>query len=538
MMETLLLDGDRKNDIERAGALLKNGEVVGIPTETVYGLAANALDPDAVKKIFAAKGRPSDNPLIVHIAELEKWRELVREIPENAMRLAEKFWPGPLTIILEKSDVIPMETSGGLETVGVRFPSHAVAQAVIKAAGVPLAAPSANLSGKPSPTTFSHLCEDMCGRVAALINGGDCGVGVESTVVSLVGGRARLLRPGGVTLAQLESVLGEVEVDPAVLDKLQEGAAAASPGMKYKHYAPSAEVTLVDASPADFADYVNSNAPCHALCFDEDVQALTVPFLSYGARFDRAEQAHKIFTALHLLDEIGAKKVLAHMPSRFGVGLAVYNRLIRAAAFRVVRPSDRYLVGLTGQTGAGKSTIGEALRAAGFAVIDCDSLTRSGDVYDSGCIAELRAAFGRDIAADGVLNRRLLAERAFADAAAKNRLEDIVFPRIRAAVWRSADAAYADGHNIIVLDAPTLFEAGLDRDCAAILTVTAPESERVARIMRRDDLTHEQASARIGAQHDECFYTERADWVINNADGGDTSAQLEPVLAELHQKKF
>lgn len=536
-MDTLLLDGNHKNDIERAGELLKNGEVVGIPTETVYGLAANALDSAAVRKIFAAKGRPADNPLIVHIAELSQWAPLVREIPEKAMRLAEKFWPGPLTIILEKSDIIPPETSGGLETVGVRFPAHPIAQAVINAAGKPLAAPSANLSGKPSPTTYPHLCEDMNGRVAALVDGGDCGVGVESTVITLAGDRPRLLRPGGITLPQLESVLGSVEVDPAVLDKLQEGVTAASPGMKYKHYAPAAEVILVDASPKDFADYVNQNTPCHALCFDEDSELLCVPHLSYGSRYDHAAQARKIFTALHNIDEMGAKKVFAHMPSKAGVGLAVYNRLIRAAAFRVVRPAKCRVIGLTGQTGAGKSTVAEKLKAKGIAVIDCDSLTRSSDVYDSECIRELQTAFGKDTAPDGILNRKLLANRAFADSTSKARLETIVFPRIRAVVLKKINAACSAGHRTVVIDAPTLFESGLDRECSAILTVVAPESERATRIMLRDGLTMEQARQRMSAQREESFYVERADWLLNN-DGTDISAAMKPIFAELEQDKI
>lgn len=533
-MDTLLLDGSRENDIKQAGELLKNGEVVGIPTETVYGLAANALDPAAVKKIFVAKGRPSDNPLIVHIAELEQWSELVKEIPENAMRLAEKFWPGPLTIILEKADCIPEETSGGLSTVGVRFPVHQTARAVIKAAGVPLAAPSANISGKPSPTTFSHLCEDMNGRVAALVNGGDCGVGVESTVVSLAGGRARLLRPGGVTLAQLESVLGTVEVDPAVLEKLQDGAAAASPGMKYKHYAPSAEVVLVDASPVGFAEFVNANTPCHALCFDEDIDGLSVPYISYGGRFDHAAQARKIFNALHTLDEMGAKKVFAHMPSKSGVGLAVYNRLIRAAAFRVVSPEAHRVVGLTGQSGAGKSTVGEKLRATGFTVIDCDALTRSDSVYDSECISRLQGEFGDDIAENGVLNRKLLASRAFADGESKQRLEEIVFEKICAAVRERIEQA----SGTVILDAPTLFEAGLDRECAAVLAVIAPKNERAERICKRDGITAEQAAQRLAAQHDEAFYIEHSDWQIENRNGGNFDAQLENIIDELrrHEK--
>ena len=254
---TILLRGDSPQDVKTAGEILRRGGLVAIPTETVYGLAANALDGAAVKAIYQAKGRPSDNPLIVHICDLSQLPPLVRQLPESAKKLAAAFWPGPLTIILKKSDLVPRETSGGLDTVAVRFPAHPVAQAVIREAGLPLAAPSANLSGKPSPTTFAHVREDLTGRVDALLDGGDCAVGVESTVLTLAEGTPRVLRPGGVTVGQLREVLGEVEVDPAVVHRLEEGAKAASPGMKYKHYAPQANVVILDASPEAYRNYVN-----------------------------------------------------------------------------------------------------------------------------------------------------------------------------------------------------------------------------------------------------------------------------------------
>ena len=266
-METLLLSDHCPDDIQRAGDILRRGGLVAIPTETVYGLAANALDGEAVKKIYQAKGRPSDNPLIVHISRFSQLAPLVREVPESAQKLAAAFWPGPLTIILPKSDVIPQQTSGGLDTVAVRCPSHPTARAVIDAAGVPLAAPSANLSGKPSPTTFLHVREDLTGRVDALLDGGDCDVGVESTVRTLATPVPRLLRPGGVTLSQLRQVLGQVEVDPAVLHQMEAGQKAASPGMKYKHYSPAADVVIVDASPEDYVEYVNQKGDGWALCF-------------------------------------------------------------------------------------------------------------------------------------------------------------------------------------------------------------------------------------------------------------------------------
>ena len=222
-------------NIARAAKLLAAGEVVAVPTETVYGLAANAYDEAAVRKIFSAKGRPQDNPLIVHIADFRDIYALVSQVPAAAKKLADAFWPGPLTVILPKSDKIPDAVSAGLATVAVRYPAHPVAQAVIQACGVPLAAPSANRSGSPSPTNAKYVLDDMDGRIPLILDGGGSQVGVESTVVTLATEVPRVLRPGGVTVEQLREVLGEVEVDDAVLHQLKAGETAASPGMKYKH---------------------------------------------------------------------------------------------------------------------------------------------------------------------------------------------------------------------------------------------------------------------------------------------------------------
>lgn len=531
-METLFLQAGNTHDIKRAGDILGQGGLVAIPTETVYGLAANALDGAAVKKIYAAKGRPSDNPLIIHISALSQLAPLVDSVPEAARKLAEAFWPGPLTIILKKSPLIPPETSGGLDTVAVRLPAHPAAQAVIDAAGVPLAAPSANLSGRPSPTTFEQVRADLTGRVDALLDGGDCPVGVESTVITLAGARPRVLRPGGVTAAQLQAVIGPVDLDPAVLHQLEEGQQAPSPGMKYKHYAPQAEIVLVDASPEDYAGFVNKQGGW-ALCFDEDLPALTVPAISLGPRYDGATQARRLFRALYELDKQGAKAAYARCPQKRGVGLAVYNRLIRAAGFRMVNPAGRLVVGLTGPTGAGKSTISEILKQEGCTVIDCDALTRSPQVYNRGCIQELQRAFGPDVAPNGVLNRRELARRAFATEEGRKQLGAITFPRILAEVRRLLAAADAAGSAVTVLDAPTLFEAGLDSACARILVVSAPEEARVARIMARDGLTKGQALLRLSAQQGAGFYEDRADYVMGNGPGTDPQAAAAAMAAQL-----
>ncbi len=336
-MQTKLLT-DKEEDLRVAAALLKSGETVAIPTETVYGLAADALNGAAVASIFAAKGRPADNPLIVHIAHKDELNALVASVPPVAEALAEAYWPGPLTMIFNKAPHIPDEVTAGLSTVAVRMPSHPVARRLIELSGCPLAAPSANRSGSPSPTDAHRVTEDMNGRVAAIVDGGACEVGVESTVVSLHGDRVRLLRPGAVTVAMLEKVAGSVEIDEAVLAPLREGAEAASPGMKYKHYAPTARVVLVRGSASAYADYVNKHAEdgVMALCFDGEEAALTVPYLTYGRRDDAAAQAQQVFEALRQLDERGARLAYTVCPSPEGIGLAVYNRLLRAAGFEVI----------------------------------------------------------------------------------------------------------------------------------------------------------------------------------------------------------
>ncbi len=326
---------DEKEALEKAKRLILKGEVVAIPTETVYGLAANAFDEKAVEKIFAAKGRPQDNPLIVHISEMSQLDALVEEIPDKVKMLAKKYWPGPLTMIMKKSGKIPSVVSAGLDTVAVRMPKSEYARVIISFSGVPLAAPSANLSGSPSPTRAKYVLDDMNGRIPLIIDGGECEIGVESTVVSFAGEKPRLLRPGGITLEQLESVAGEVEVDRAVLNKLEKNATASSPGMKYKHYAPKADITVVKGSLESFCEYVKDKGDFFALCFDGEEKHFAKA-LSYGKIDDGKSQAKRIFDALRELDEMGAKKVYARCPDLKGMGLAVYNRLIRSAGFDII----------------------------------------------------------------------------------------------------------------------------------------------------------------------------------------------------------
>lgn len=337
--ETKML-GVSENDTDAAAALLKEGNVVGIPTETVYGLAANALDPIAVKRIFEAKGRPSDNPLIVHIAELEDIYKYVEHIPENAMLLAKSFWPGPMTMVLPKKTVIPSETSGGLDTVGIRFPFHSTARDIIRKCGFPLAAPSANLSGSPSPTTAMHVMNDMSGRIPAIVDGGDCGVGVESTVVSFDDrGRVVLLRPGFVSLEDIRGVVGDDNALCArgVTEEIGENERVLSPGMKYKHYSPKANVTIIDGTAEKFSEYVaehNGENVC-AMVFDSETENFPCRCVKWGDTSE--EQARQLFGVLRDMDAMGVSQVYVRCPSKSGVGLAVYNRLLRAAGFEVIQ---------------------------------------------------------------------------------------------------------------------------------------------------------------------------------------------------------
>lgn len=336
-MKTVLL---KENDagISKAAELIKSGHIVGIPTETVYGLGADARNEAAVRAVFAAKGRPADNPLIVHLSDFSHAERFTSYIPPLAFRLAERFCPGPLTMILPKNDEIPMITSGGLDTVGIRVPSHKVMHRIIEESGCPIAAPSANTSGLPSPTCADHVMADMNGKIAAVVDGGESRYGVESTVISFDGeSTARILRPGAVTREMLLEICGEVIIDPAILNELEEGAKAASPGMKYKHYSPKADVVMIEASAEDFESYVAENYGdgVYSLIYDGDEKLFPYRHLTYGA--DSLEQAHLVFSRLRELDELGAEKVYVRAPSKEGVGLAVYNRLIRAAGFEVIR---------------------------------------------------------------------------------------------------------------------------------------------------------------------------------------------------------
>ena len=292
-------------DVDRAAAILRTGGLVGIPTETVYGLGANGLDPDAVAHIFEAKGRPQDNPLILHIPSADHLERYCQEIPDSAYALAEAYWPGPLTMILRRKPIVPDVVTAGLDTVGMRCPSHPLCRAILEAADVPVAAPSGNTSGRPSPTAAAHMWEDMDGKIDAIVDGGPCSVGVESTIIDLTCTPPRLLRPGGITLEQLQAVLGTVEVDPAVTRLMGAGEHPKAPGMKYRHYAPKAPVTVVAGEPEGSAEYIRQKAAPGdgVICFDEFAPLFGAHYVEkLGPAADKGEQARHIFDALRAFD--------------------------------------------------------------------------------------------------------------------------------------------------------------------------------------------------------------------------------------------
>ena len=337
-METKRLS---QQDIQTAADLLRTGGLVGIPTETVYGLGANGLDPAAVGRIFQAKGRPQDNPLILHIPGADWLERYCRDIPAAAYELARRFWPGPLTMVLRRRDNVPDQVTAGLDTVGMRCPAHPLCRAVIQAADVPVAAPSGNTSGRPSPSTAAHMLEDMDGRIDAILDGGPCAMGVESTIVDLTCTPPRLLRPGGITLEQLRAALGEVAVDPAVTRLMGAGERPRAPGMKYRHYAPKAPVTVVTGEPERSAAYIAAHAGPGdgVICFEEFLPMYAGgarPVMSLGPAGDKGEQARRVFDALRAFDHTAVSAIWAQCPDSGGIGLAVTNRLNKAAGFHIV----------------------------------------------------------------------------------------------------------------------------------------------------------------------------------------------------------
>ena len=349
-MNTKIIQINRENftdaELAEAAEILRNGGLVAIPTETVYGLGANALDESASKKIYEAKGRPSDNPLIAHISCMDELSALVSEIPEAGRKLAEKYWPGPLTMVFPKKEIVPYGTTGGLETVAIRMPSDPVANRLIKLAGVPVAAPSANTSGRPSPTKAEHVVEDMNGKIEMIIDSGEVGIGVESTIVDVSGKVPMLLRPGAITMEMLRETLGEVEIDPAILGPLSADVKPKAPGMKYRHYAPQAEMTLVEGEMEHVVEFINQEAKLALeaglkvgiICTEESRESYQCGILKViGSRENEESVAHNLFAVLREFDDQKVDCIFSESFSKDRLGQAIMNRLCKAAGYHIVK---------------------------------------------------------------------------------------------------------------------------------------------------------------------------------------------------------
>lgn len=333
------------NKIRYAAEVIKSGRLVAFPTETVYGLGANALNEKAVNNIFKAKGRPSDNPLILHVSELSHCDKIGRDIHEDVFMLMNSFWPGPLTLVVKKTEAVPDNVSAGLNTVGIRMPSHPVALELIKHANIPVAAPSANRSGRPSPTMAEHVIEDLYGHVDLIIDSGDCNIGVESTVLDTTSDPFMILRPGGVTLEQINELIKDVNIDPTLLTSKMEGLAPKAPGMKYTHYAPKAEVIIVKGEELAVAKKINEliqenktkGKNIGILLTDETKKYYNeVECISLGSKENLNIVASNLFGALRSFDEKKVDIILAEAVEETGIGLAIMNRMTKAAGYNVL----------------------------------------------------------------------------------------------------------------------------------------------------------------------------------------------------------
>ena len=527
-MNTIVFHPEKdKNAVAEAAAILKKGGLLGIPTETVYGLGANALDEEAVLHIFEAKGRPQDNPLILHVPGADWLERYCRDIPPAAYTLAARFWPGPLTMILPRREIVPLRTTGGLDTVGVRCPDHPITLAIIREAGIPIAAPSGNTSGRPSPTTAQHMLEDMDGKIDGIVDGGPCSVGVESTIIDLTTAPPRLLRPGGLPLEALEEVLGEVTVDKAVRQKLADDEKAKAPGMKYRHYAPKAPVTVITGTPGASAAYIAAHlaADSGVICFDEYAPLFDGHIIHrLGPAADKLTQAQHVFDALRTFDDTDAAEILAQCPDESGLGLAVSNRLKKAAGFHVIEAPRPLVVGITGPTGAGKTSALRAVEQLGGCVLDCDAIYHEMLRTDTALRGAIVDAFGNVFSPDGQLDRQKLGTLVFGDSAQLERLNAIIYTHLPRELERRMALSPAP---IIGIDAINLVESGLSRLCDRTLAVIAPAEDRVHRIMVRDNISEHYARLRVAAQKDDDFYRSHCTDVLVN-----TSATPEVFQAE------
>ena len=531
-----------EDQITAAADILRQGGLVAIPTETVYGLGANALDEAAVHKIFEAKGRPQDNPLIIHVPGPQWLPRYCEDVPPLAYTLARKFWPGPLTMILKRKKVVPDATTAGLDTVGVRCPDHQVTLAIIREAGVPIAAPSANTSGRPSCTCAADCLEDMEGKIDAVVDGGPCQVGVESTIVDLTCDPPRLLRPGGMPLEALEEVVGPLTVDKAVTEPLKDGEQPKAPGMKYRHYAPKAPVTVVTGPAEASARTIEQLAKPGdgVICFDEfagrfDQQ--TVECL--GPSRDKRIQAQRVFDALRAFDSKDVQQIYAQCPDSQGLGLAIGNRLKKAAGFKTIAADQKKVViGITGGTGSGKTSALNAIRDLGGVVIDCDAVYHEMLDQDAELRHAIEVKFHGVFNSDGSLNRKNLGELLFENKERMAQLNEVIYQFLVPEVQRRAREG-----NLTAIDAINLIESGVGELCDRTVAVTAPAELRVRRIMARDGIDERYARMRISAQKSDEFYRSKCDCELSNtADTPEAFREtarvfFERLIGELREEK-
>ena len=515
-MKTLYLKPTEK-DIKTAARIIKRGGTVAFPTETVYGLGGDATKPDCAKKIYAAKGRPSDNPLIIHLSKAED-AEKYAYTNELYYKLTDVFCPGPLTVILPKKDIIPPEVTGGLDTVAVRIPSHPVARAFIEACGVAIAAPSANRSGSPSPTGAEHVKTDLDGKIDAVIDGGHCEIGLESTIIKLKDGFAVILRPGAVTEEMLSAIV-PVGRDGSLYVKPDDNTRPEAPGMKYRHYAPSVPVTLLKGPHSDvmetMKEKLSENGKTGIICLESDRDLISGKNVRYMPN-DAAGQANSLFSLLRGFDKTDADRVYSVMPSRTGLGLAVCNRLTKAAGFSVEYAGIKIpVLGLTGQSGAGKSTVAALFKKHGAHVCDCDEIYHGMLYKDSPMVKELEKHFPFAVK-DGELDRPSLAEAVFSDKEELALLNSVTHKVILEKVRKELYEAQNQGYKFAVVDASQLFESGYDCECTAVIGVCADEETRINRIMLRDGISRQKALSRISGQHNEDFFRVYCDTVIEN----------------------
>lgn len=542
-MQTLYFDlrdtkGPQKemeDKISAAAKILREGGLVALPTETVYGLGANGLMGSAVNRVFEVKGRPNDNPLILHLTGPQWLPRYCEDVPPLAYVLARKFWPGPLTMILKRKSMIPNETTAGLSTVAVRCPNHPVTLSVIREAGVPIAAPSANLSGRPSCTSAQDVMADMDGKVDAVVDGGPCTVGVESTILDLTCNPPRLLRPGGLPLEDLQRLIGKIDVDKAVAAPLAEGEQPKAPGMKYRHYAPKAPLTVVTGAPKDSAQEIQRRmGPTSGIiCFDEFASLFAGQEVRrLGPADDKLVQAQRLFELLRSFDETAVTEIYAQCPDNRGLGLAIGNRLKKAAGFQIIEANgQRVVLGLTGGTGGGKTSALRAIQSLGGMVIDCDAVYHEMLSSNQQLREEIHAAFPGVFREDGTLDRKRLGQEVFQDKHQLEKLDQIIFRHMGPEVRRLLDESDT---RLCAIDAINLLESGIADLCDRTVAVTSPVELRVRRIMARDGITEQYARMRIAAQKPDEYYRGRCHFELSNA--ADTPAAFEDQAREFFER--